>query len=105
MYYSQVTDSQTYAWILLSIPEDGGRFREVMSIADGINHAVPTHYEMQRSLRWLTNHGLVEKKGRILSLTARSRGLLAEESATTMMQTWDRVAAKLEQLDRDESAQ
>jgi predicted transcriptional regulator len=56
---------KTISWIFLSIgissqtgPAD---FREISMIADGINHAVPNHKELQSSISWLLDKGLVLK--------------------------------------------
>ena len=53
-----MTDKQTISWILLSTviasqkgPAD---FASISNIADGINHAIPTHKELQTSLTWMT---------------------------------------------------
>jgi len=35
----------------------------ILNIADGINHAIPTHRELQTSFTWLTKNGLVTKTG------------------------------------------
>jgi hypothetical protein len=60
-----MTNEQTISWIFLSIalasqtePTD---FSGISSVADGINHAVPTQKELQTSIAWLTTNGLVEK--------------------------------------------
>jgi hypothetical protein len=95
-----MTDSQTYAWILLSVPESGGKLQDLIAMADAINHAIPTHNELQRSLGWLKNQGLVVKKGRNILLTDRGVELLsrARSGHQTMMQTWERVTAELASL-------
>jgi hypothetical protein len=100
-----MTDSQTYAWILLSVPESGGRLQDLIAMADGINHAIPTHHELQRSLGWLKSRGFVLKQGRTFLLTERGADLLARARSTnqTMMQTWDRVTAELTSLGGEEA--
>ncbi|MBK6840046.1 MAG: hypothetical protein IPG90_18650 [Bacteroidetes bacterium] len=43
----------------------------ISSVADGINHAVPTHKELQTSIAWLIKNGLIVKQGRNYELTTR----------------------------------
>jgi hypothetical protein len=95
-----VTNIRIAAWILISIPEGGGTLREISSVADGINHAVPTPRELQEGLRWLTRSGLVVKQGRQVRLTASGAELLARVSTTseTIIDTWDRATTELERL-------
>jgi len=61
-----MTDSQTIAWIFLAIAlasqTEPADFDSISTIADGINHAVPTLKELQTSLIWLINNGLVNWK-------------------------------------------
>lgn len=68
-----MTNDKTISWIFLSLalasqtgPAD---FSSISSIADGIDHAIPTHKELQTSLTWLTNNRLVIKIGNKYSLT------------------------------------
>lgn len=72
-----MTDCQTKSWIFLSTaiasqiePAD---FNSISNIADGINHAIPTHKELQSSLSWLTVAGLVTRKGNKYSLTEKGK--------------------------------
>ena len=58
-------DLKKVSWIFLALamasqiePTD---FRGISMIADGINHAVPTHKELQTSITWLMNKGLVDR--------------------------------------------
>jgi len=54
-----MTDAQTFSWILLAVHEKGSTRRQISEMADAINHAVPTQQEIQTSLRWLQERGLV----------------------------------------------
>ena len=51
-------DRQTISWIFLSTvlasQKEPADYSSISSIADGINHSVPTDKEMQSSLSWLT---------------------------------------------------
>ncbi len=95
-----MTPSQIYAWILLAIPEEGGKLQDVIALADGINHAIPTLGEIQRSLGWLKHHDFVRESDRRFHLTKRSRELLSKAKAgtATIMGTWSAVTKELDQL-------
>ncbi|MDB5280239.1 MAG: hypothetical protein JWR61_5194 [Ferruginibacter sp.] len=92
-----MTDLQTISWIFLATalatntkPTD---ISGISSVADGINHAVPTQKELQTSIAWLTTKGLVIKRGKNYELT--SKGKLAYESASkntqTVMKIWENI--------------
>jgi predicted transcriptional regulator len=79
-----MTDLQTISWIFLATalatitkPTD---MNGISSVADGINHAVPTHKELQISIAWLTKKGLIVKQGRNYELT--DKGKLEYKSAS-----------------------
>ena len=68
-----MTDEQTISWIFLATalatntkPSD---INGISSVADGINHAVPTQKELQTSISWLTKRGLIIKHGKNYELT------------------------------------
>lgn len=89
-----MTEAQTHAWLFLSVPQAPAPLQNVIAVADGINHAIPTDRELQVSLGWLQALGLVRKDGRMYSLTPAGVALRTECSATTMMRTWDNVTAR-----------
>ena len=72
---------------------------DIITMADAINHAVPTQSELQQSFRWLHERGFVRKKGKRYSLTDASIALRDRASSATIMQTWENVA---EHFRRDE---
>jgi hypothetical protein len=49
-----MTEAQVVAWIFYSVAGAYGQgpadFRDISMVADGINHAIPTHKELQSSL-------------------------------------------------------
>ena len=96
-----MTDNQTTAWIFLAtaIASETGptNFNSISNIADGINHAVPTHKELQTSLTWLTNHGLVTKTGNKYCLTEKGKidYEIASKQASTLLKVWNNVEATL----------
>lgn len=92
-----MTDLQTISWIFLATalatntkPTD---ISGISSVADGINHVVPTQKELQTSISWLTTKGLIIKQGKNYELT--SKGKLAYESASkntqTVMKIWENI--------------
>jgi len=92
-----MTDKQKISWIFLATalatntkPTD---ISGISSVADGINHAVPTQKELHSSISWLTTKGLIIKQGRHYELT--SKGKLAYESASkntkTVMKIWENI--------------
>ncbi len=68
-----MTDLQTVSWIFLAAAlatdSEPTSMDSISSVADGINHAVPTHKELRTSMTWLTKKGLVVKQGRNYELT------------------------------------
>ena len=72
-------------------------FSGISMIADGINHAVPTHKEMQSSISWLCIKGLVIKNGKKYQLTPL--GKREYEKATvetyTLLKIWDNLEEKI----------
>ena len=79
---TRMTESRIFAWILLSVPERPGTLQDIIAMADGINHAIPTHRELQVSLGWLRARGLVRKEGRRFGTTEAGLQLLAVQSIT-----------------------
>ena len=62
------------AWIFLAIGHGGGctrwvRLSEVIGMADGLNHSIPTTSELATSISNLTAAGLVERQGTDTRLT------------------------------------
>ncbi len=92
-----MTEIQTISWIFLATalatnikPTD---INGISSVADGINHAVPTQKELQTSIFWLTNKELIIKQGRNYELT--SKGKLEYKTASkniqTLMKIWKNI--------------
>jgi predicted transcriptional regulator len=94
-----MTEAATIAWIFyaLSLASGAGpaNFAAISQIADGINHAVPTHKEMQSSLRWLKDAGLVSKSSRGYVLTPAGAEMIAETNAKTLMDIWNQLTDKI----------
>jgi len=52
------------SWIFLAAGMSSNSpitFKSILGVADGINHAVPTHRELQNAFKWLLNHKLISK--------------------------------------------
>ena len=66
-------------------------------VADGINHAVPTQKELQISIAWLTNKGLILKNGKRYELT--NKGKLEYEAVSKnsdkLLAIWKHLEIKL----------
>ena len=94
-------DARTYAWILYALEgasQTGpAKLSGISKVADGINHAVPTHKEMQSSLKWLMENGWVQKDGSGFQLTEKGVGAVssAREGNTTIFQVWAALTSAL----------
>lgn len=92
-----MTEQQTISWIFLATamasqtePTD---FKGISDIADGINHAVPTHKEIQTSITWLSEKKLLSKVGKKYVLTAKGK-IEYERASThtnTLLKIWDKM--------------
>lgn len=94
-------DYRTISWIYLAIsmasenePTD---FNGISMIADGINHLVPTHKEMQTSISWLSKKGLVSKVGNKYTLTSEGKNdfKTASKGTNTLLKIWDNMEQKI----------
>jgi hypothetical protein len=94
-----MTDAETFSWILLSVHERGGTRRQIYEVADAINHAVPTNREMDMSLRWLLQRGLIREDRNHFALTDAGAALIARFRRPTrpIMQTWDAVSGFIQE--------
>ncbi|WP_188464100.1 hypothetical protein [Bizionia arctica] len=101
MPYNNPSEGRTISWIYLALsmasetePTD---FNGISMIADGINHAVPTHKEIQTSISWLSEKGLVSKVGKKHTLTAKGRDdyKTASKDTNTLLKIWDNMEQKI----------
>lgn len=92
---------QTISWIFLATalatntkPTD---ISGISSIADGINHAVPTQKELQTSISWLTTQGLIIKQGKNYELTSKGKHEYetASKNTQTVMKIWENIELNL----------
>lgn len=100
-----MNDLTTFAWILLSVPPEGGELQHIIRTADAINHALPTPDELRRSFGWLKNRDLLRREGEHFSLTDAGKTLVSRARTAShgqgMMETWRAVASELERLSSD----
>jgi len=91
----------TSAWIFLATAyaagTGGAGVGEISRVADGINHAVPTHRELQFSFKALLERGLLSKTGARYSLTGEGRRLLegARAQSDTVLGVWEALSGEL----------
>jgi hypothetical protein len=80
-----MSNKKTISWIFLAAGMSSNglpiTYKDVLSIADGINHAVPMHKELQGAFSWLLSHKLLRKEGRKYSITDKGIALLEQASA------------------------
>ena len=72
-------------------------FNGISMIADGINHAIPTHKEIQTSISWLSEKGLVSKVGNKYTLTSKGKDdfKIASKGTNTLLKIWDNMEQKI----------
>lgn len=96
-----MTEQQTISWIFLATamasqihPTD---FNGISNIADGINHAVPTHNEIQLSITWLLTKGLVTKNEKKYELTVLGKIEFekAKESTNILLRISENIEIQL----------
>jgi len=71
--------------------ESSVTLRDIIGVADGINHAIPTHKELQTAFGWLSKQGLISKEGKKYRLTEKGVALHREASAKSkrIFGVWD----------------
>lgn len=83
--------------LALASQKEPANFAAISSVADGINHAVPSHKELQSSLKWLIANGMAQKLSSGYSLTPRGSELLdsARFEHKTTSQVWSALTSAL----------
>jgi hypothetical protein len=94
-----MSEARTRAWIFLSVNEAPCTLQDIIGTADAINHAIPSHSELQTSLGWLNQQDLVHKEGKKYSLTKLGGALRQRVSAQTILKTWDNATELLSSID------
>ena len=97
-----MNEDTTISWIFLATAlasqKDPASFESISQIADGINHAVPTHKELQKSLTWLTKNGMVDKIGKKYQLTSTGKEAIDKAKARTtnvVLNIWDELTKEI----------
>lgn len=94
-----MTDAATIAWIFYSLrlasATAPAKFNAISQVADGLNHAVPTHRELQGSLSWLSDAGLVAKQSGGYSLSTSGLQMFSDIEATTASQVLHQLTGKI----------
>ena len=86
---------KTNSWIFLAVAmassETPTKLNGIIGVADGINHAIPTHKELQSAFSWLSKQGLISKEGKKYQLTDKGLALFKEASAKSnlIFGMWD----------------
>ncbi len=79
----------TNSWIFLAVGMGSSKsavsLREIISVADGINHAIPTQNELQDAFGWLSKQNLISKEGKKYRLTEKGLILYKEASAKSKL--------------------
>ena len=98
-----MNENSVISWIFLSTAfaseQEPANFESISHIADGINHSVPTHKELQSSLTWLSKNRFVEKAGKKYHLTKEGIELIENVKSRTnniILNIWDELTMEIE---------
>ncbi|XLS27960.1 hypothetical protein ACJD0Z_12210 [Flavobacteriaceae bacterium M23B6Z8] len=96
---------EIYSWIFLATALASeikpAKKSEISMVADGINHAVPTHKEMNSSLNWLIAKGLLKKIGTKYDLTATGKRLMdqaTDSKELSILALWKQIEIELKNV-------
>lgn len=90
------------SWILLAIgigtQKEPIDFKGIQNIADGINHSIPTHKEMQYSIKRLTQFGLIKKEEKKYLLSEKGNTIYNQSTSknTQLLKIWKSIEIQLE---------
>ena len=104
-----MTLAETYSWILYAIGMTSHSYpatpKGISRAADEINHAVPTHTELQSSIAWLEAEGLIKQDGRSMEPTAMGREMLDRGSVSSdgVSEVWRSLTSELANMGVDDS--
>jgi len=100
-----MTTEQTISWIFMSTAyaskNDFADLQSISSMADGINRAVPTQEELENSMIWLKEKGLIVQHGDKYALTPKGKSDYKEASkkTTVVFKIWDNLDMILRKYD------
>lgn len=96
--------STTIAWIFLAVglasQKRAADTRAISELADGINHAVPTHKEMESSLSFLATTGLISIQDGKFTLSASGAGIYKKvfENELSLLSGWKIATQEIARL-------
>ena len=102
-----MTEAQTYSWIFYSTSaiaqKEAVKIREIESVADAINHAIPSQKEISSSIKWLQSKSLISREGKKVILTDEGKSFASEITSKpgSTMKTWDRITMAFQKLGAD----
>lgn len=98
-----MNENETTSWIFLATAlaseQEPANVESISQIADGINHAVPTHKELQISLSWLTKNGLIGRVDKKYYLTKLGTETIEKSEAQTnniILNIWSELTKEIE---------
>lgn len=99
-------ESEIVSWIFLAIgmaaQNEPASLKEISTIADGINHAVPTEKEIRISVSWLLQNEQIEKMGSKYRLT--KQGLIiynfASLKTNNLLEIWKNIERQIKYSSR-----
>jgi hypothetical protein len=104
-----MTLAETYSWILYAIGMASHSYpatpKGISREADEINHAVPTHKELQASILWLEAEGLIKQDELSMEPTTMGREMLDRGSAASngVSEVWRALTSELANMGVDDS--
>ncbi len=84
------------AWLFMALSLGNGELSEVIAVADGLNHAIPTPDEWMSALQVLGSRGLIDHTEPLPRLTGLGRKTIRGFRASHM--SFAALAAKLSSL-------
>lgn len=96
-----MTNQQTLSWIFLAIALASSTksvdAEGIIVVADGINHAIPTQKELQKSISWLRKEELIVKQGKNFELSSKGKRVYeqASRNTNTLTTIWENLEMML----------
>lgn len=100
-------EKEVYSWIFLAIGlgdrKSPASLDEVIGFADAINHAIPSHKELQNSFGWLLKQNLILKEGKKYRVADKGIILLDKADATSnfLLEQWKYLEKQFAFLNSD----
>ena len=96
--------TSTISWIFFAVALASEKspvsFNEISNVADGINHAVPNHKEIQDSISWLLSKKLVLKTSKKYELSELGKKIIinARTESNLILDIWKKLDIELLKL-------